>query len=186
MKRTIPVILMMLLCAASLSAGQLQVGLLGGLRTVADSSFSDVYGSGLAITPFAAYEFSKGISLGAAWTLGYSKEKPVGVLLDPSEFRMSAIELFGKYRISAGKVDPYFKAGIAITSYSQKIPLAGVDFSKTAAGLLLGAGVGLPLAGSVSLLREIDYTVLSVTPLETKVNLGGLRFQVGASYSFTL
>jgi len=186
MKRTIPLILMFLLGVGLLGAADLQVGVLGGLRTVADSNLSDVYGSGLAITPFAAIDLAKGFSLGAAWTLGYSREEPIGLLGDPSKFCMSAIELFGRYRFEAGKVDPFVKAGVAFTSYSQTIAAAGVDLDESAVGLLLGAGAEYPVGKKLSLIGELGYTLLKVDPLGTDVDLGGFRFQVGAAYSFTL
>lgn len=186
MKRTIPLILMLLLGVGLLGAADLQVGVLGGLRTVADSGLSDVYGSGLAITPFAAIGLTKGVSLGAAFTFGYSKEAPIGLFDDPSKLCLSSLELFGRYRFEAGKVDPYVKAGVAFTSYSQTIAAAGIDLDESAAGLLLGAGAEYPVGKKVSLIGELGYTLLKVDPLGTKVNLGGFRFQVGAAYAFTL
>lgn len=186
MKRTIPIFLMMVLCVAGLGAANLSVGVLGGLRTVADTNLSDAYGSGLVLTPFASIEVVKGFSLGAGWSLGYSKDKPIGLLDDPSTFSMSSLELFGKYRFEAGKVDPFVKAGIAFTSYSQTVAAAGIDFDESATGLLIGAGASYPVTEAISLIGELSYTLLKVDPLGPEVNLGGLRIQVGAAYTFTL
>jgi opacity protein-like surface antigen len=186
MKRITLILLMGVLTIGGLNAAQLQVGLLGGLRTVADSKMADVYGSGLSLTPFAAVEVCKGFSLGAGWSFGYSKEKPIGILSDPSKFSMSTVEIFGRYRFEAGTIDPYVKAGLGLTFYSQTVAAAGVDFSKSAVGVTIAGGAEWAVSGPISVIGEVGYTVLSVNPLGTKINLGGFRFQVGAAFAFTL
>jgi opacity protein-like surface antigen len=174
------------LCTLPLAAKELSVGLLGGLRTVAESSFSDAYGSGLRLTPFVALGLSNQFSIGAAFSLGFSKDAPIGQLEDDSSFSMSSLELFGRYRFEAGKFDPYAKLGLGLHFYSQTVPDADVDFSESAFGVFIGAGGEYAATDTLSLLAELGYTVLSAKPYEDSTNLGGFSIQVGAAYRFSL
>ncbi len=186
MKRLIFTILITSISLGGLNAAQLQVGVLGGLRSVSNSGFSDVYGSGLAFSPYAAIEFAEGFSIGTGFTLGYSKDKPVGLFNDPSTFSMSSIELFGRYRFESGPLDPYIKAGLGLHFYSQTIAAAGIDFNENALGFMVGAGGEWALTEAFSLIAELGYTLLNVDPLGTEVKLGGFCIQLGAAYTFTL
>ncbi len=187
MNKLIPILLTLLLCLGSVQAAQVQAGLLGGLRTVADSDFSDVYGSGLWLTPFAAVQLKDKLSLGLAFSLGYTKsDKPIGLLDDPSDFSLSNLELFGRYRFESGKLDPYLKLGLGLTFYSQTIAAVGSDFSENALSVHLAGGAEYALSETFSLIGELGYSILSVEPLDEKVNLGGLSIQIGLGYSFTL
>lgn len=187
MKKLLPTLLLIIgLCTLPLSATDLQVGLLGGLRTVAESSFSDAYGSGLRLTPFVAMPLTEQISIGAAFSLGFTKDDPVGLLEDESSFSMSSLELFGRYAFEAGAFDPYAKLGLGMHFYSQTIEAAGVDFSKSAFGVFIGAGGDYAVSDTLSLLAELGYTILSAKPFEESINLGGFSIQVGAAYCFTL
>jgi opacity protein-like surface antigen len=187
MKKMIPTLLLIIgLCTLPLAAKDLSVGLLGGLRTVAESSFSDAYGSGLRLTPFVAMNLTEQISLGAAFSFGFSKDDPIGQLEDESTFAMSSLEVFGRYRFEAGKFDPYAKLGLGLHFYSQTVPAADVDFSESGLGFFLGAGGDYAVSDTISLLAELGYTILSVEPLTESINLGGFSIQVGAAYRFSL
>ena len=186
MKRMIPILLAGLICLTGIEAADLQAGLLGGIRTVADSDMSDVYGSGLWLTPCISLKINPNIAVGLGFSLGYSKDEPIGVLDDDSSFTMSVLELFGRYRFEAGKMNPYLKLGLGLAFYSQAIAAAGIDFSESALNVRLAGGVEYPLSDVFSLIGELGYTILSVEPLDEKVNLGGFSIQLGIAYNFTL
>lgn len=187
MKKLIPILLVGMICLGGIEAADLQAGLLGGIRSVADSDMSDVYGGGLWLTPYIALKIDPNISLGIDFSLGYSKsDQPIGVMDDASDFSMSNLELFGKYRFEAGKINPYLKLGLGLAFYSQSIEAADIDFSENALSIRLGGGAEYPLSDTFSLIGELGYTILSVKPLDEKVNLGGFSIQLGAAYNFTM
>ena len=174
------------LCLAPLAASDLQVGLLGGLRTVAQESFSDAYGSGIRLTPFLALPVGDALDIGAAFSLNLFKDAPIGLLEDDSSFSLTSLEVFGRYRFESGAFDPYAKLGLGLHFYAQTSETAQIDFSKTGMGVFLGAGGEYALNDQVSLLAELGYTVLSVKPFEDSINLGGLTIQAGLAYRFAL
>lgn len=187
MKKLIPIILVGMLCLSGIEAAEFQFGLLGGLRSVSDADMSDIYGSGLWLTPSLALKLNSQLSLGLDFSFGFSKsDKAIGVMDDPSDFSMSQLELFGSYRFPARTVTPYLKLAMGFAFYSQVIEAAAVDFAKSALCVRLAGGAEYPLTDTFSLTGELGYTILSVEPLDERVNLGGISAQLGIVCHFTL
>jgi len=188
MKRTAAgLILLAALAAPVLAAVRLEVGVLGGTRTVNSADIKAVYGNGVVFYPYLAFRPWKGLFVGAGYEGGYSRKGSIGIFLEPTTLRVTGAEAFVGYEVEAGNLVPYVKVGWARYSYRQTIesPHIGdmaAEGKKWAA--TFGGGLKLILSGALFIAGEIRFVPLKVKPFEDEVDLGGMRYAAGLGLKF--
>ena len=100
---------------------------------------------------------------------------------------MTGPEFFVRYELNLKFVSPFVKFGYGSYSYQQTIEspyIAGhvVDGTKRSPGI--GAGLGFFPVAFLFLSAELKYVPLKVKPFEEEVDLGGVRYLVGAGFRF--
>lgn len=180
-------VVMVLWALPALHAVDIETGLFIGTRTVKSPDIRSVYGNGMIYYPYLGARLWKGLSIGAAYEAGYSRTGKIGLYEEATRLRVTGFEFFAAYQIDFGKISPYLKAGYGFYSYKQTIDspyhsAAVVDARK---GTWIAAG-GLKayFASSFFLAGEVRYVPLKVAPLDISVDLGGIRYSVGAGIRF--
>ncbi len=169
------------------SAIRLEVGVLGGTRTVSGADIKAVYGNGMVYYPYAAVHTWKGLFVGAGYEGGYSRKGTIGIYGEPTTLRAGGFEAFVGYEIEVGTVAPYVKVGYARFSYQQTIDSSFIGDRAADASAwtpTVGFGLKLSLSGSLFAAGEIRYVPLKVKPFETEVDLGGMRYTAGFGLKF--
>ena len=105
----------------ALAAIRLEIGILGGTRTVNSADIKAVYGNGTVLYPYLALHPWKGLFVGAGYEGGYSRKGMIGIYEERTTLRVVGVEAFAGYQIQAGNVSPYIKIGYARYSYRQTI-----------------------------------------------------------------
>jgi Outer membrane protein beta-barrel domain len=188
MKRTaLGLVFLGALCGPALAAIHLEIGILGGTRTVNSADIKAVYGNGTIFYPYLDIHPWKGLFVGAGYEGGYYRKGTIGIYEEPTTLRVAGVEAYAGYRIKAGNVSPYIKIGYARYSYKQTIdsPHIGdqaADGNKW--GPTFGGGLKITLSGAIFLGGEIRFVPLNVKPFEDEVDLGGMRYTAGFGLKF--
>ena len=187
MKKTILLILLFLVITANQYALDIDIGTFYGKRTVNDSEIRRVYGNGTVYFPYLTINLWKGIIIGGGYEGGYSKRGKIGLFGDSSSLSVTCTEFFIGYQFKTKWLSPYIKVGYDLFSYKQTIdsPYASgykVDHKKGAASI--SGGIKLYPLRFFFLAGEIKYVPLKVKPFEENVDLGGLRYLIGAGFTF--
>ncbi len=169
------------------AAIRIEIGALGGTRTVNSADIRIVYGNGMVYFPYFAVHAWKGLFIGAGYEGGYVREGTIGIYEEPTTLRAVGFEAFVGYEIKVRTVSPYIKAGYARYSYKQTIdsPFIGdqaADGNKWT--MTLGGGLKLSLSGAFFVAGEIRFVPLKVKPFEEEVDLGGMRYTAGLGLKF--
>ncbi len=188
MKKTaLGLALLVALCGPSRAAVHIEIGALGGTRTVNSADIKTVYGNGMVFYPYLAVHAWKGLYIGAGYEGGYKREGTIGIYEEPTTLQVVGFEAFVGYEITVRTVTPYIKAGYARYSYKQTIdsPFIGdqaADGNKWT--MTLGGGLKLSLSGAFFAAGEIRFVPLKVKPFEDEVDLGGMRYTAGLGLKF--
>ncbi len=188
MRRTaLGLVLLAAFSGPALGAIHLEIGILGGTRTVNSADIKAVYGNGTVFYPYLAVNPWKGLFVGAGYEGGYSRKGTIGIFEERTTLRVAGVEAFAGYQIQAGNVSPYIKIGCARYSYEQTIesPHIGdqaADASKWAP--TFGGGLKIAVSGALFLGGEIRFVPLTVKPFEDEVDLGGMRYTAGFGLKF--
>ncbi len=180
-------VLLAALGGLSRAAIRLEIGILGGTRTVNSADIKAVYGNGAVFYPYLAVHPWKGLFIGAGYEGGYSRKGTIGIFAEPTTLRIVGAEVFAGYQIQARNVSPYVRVGYARYSYRQTIdsPHIGdraADGNKW--GPTFGGGLKLSLSGALFVGGEIRFVPLKVKPFEDEVDLGGMRYTAGLGLKF--
>ncbi len=185
MKKTILFIVLVGVLTWGLQAVDLDLGLFFGTRSVKDAQIREVYGNGTAYFPYVAVTFWKGIFAGLGYEGGYDRDGKIGLFQEDSNLKVSGLEFFAGYRFDLGKVSPYLKLGLGNYSYQQVVSgKTTVDDKKSS--LTLAAGAKFYPIKDLFLAAEIKCVPLKVKPIDTEVDLGGMRLAAGIGYTFNL
>jgi hypothetical protein len=188
MKRAaIGLIILAALGGPALAAIHLEIGILGGTRTVNSADIKAVYGNGTILYPYLALHPWKGLFVGAGYEGGYSRKGIIGIYEERTTLRVAGVEAFAGYQIQAGNVSPYLKIGYARYSYRQTIESPHIGDQAADAnkwGPTFGGGLKIAISGALFLGGEIRFVPLTVKPFEDEVDLGGMRYMAGFGLKF--
>ena len=185
MKKTIIFIILAGMLTWGLQAVDLDLGLFFGTRSVKDAQIKEVYGNGTAFFPCVSVTFWKGAFAGLGYEGGYDRDGKIGLFQEDTTLKVSGLEFFAGYRFDLGKVSPYLKLGLGNYSYKQVVSgKTTVDEKKSA--LTLAAGARFYPIKDLFLAAEIKCVPLKVKPIDTEVDLGGMRLAAGIGYTFNL
>ncbi|UCF57930.1 MAG: hypothetical protein JSW15_05635 [Deltaproteobacteria bacterium] len=189
MKRAMTIGFILLSMSAAGYGVEVGFGINFGLRTVADSQIRDVYGNGTVYFPYLRASLWKGLSVGAGYEGGYSRDGKIGLYQEETTLKVSGWEVFVSYDFRVERLTPYVLLGYGSYSYEQTINseyLAGYKVDSRKSSVVAAAGVRLHAIGGLFLGVEAKYVPLKVKPYEEEVDLSGLRFSAAIGYSFKL
>ena len=172
--------------SSNLSAINFSASLFFGLRTVNDSQVRGSFGNGTVYFPCLAVNFWKGFILGGGYEGGYSRTAKLGLYHESSTLEITGFEIFLGYQIPMGKFCPYVKLGYGSFSYRQSVDnplLEEFKIDKNDMAIIYGGGIWFYPLKSIFLAGEIKMVHFSVSPVDTKVDLGGFRFLAGVGYT---
>lgn len=188
MRRTaIFAVLWALVAGVSFAGIRLEVGALLGTRTVRSAAIKEVYGNGTMFFPYAAIHAWKGLFLGAGYEGGYSKTGAIGIYDETATLKVTGFEFFAGYEQAVGMISPFLRAGYGSYSFRQSVNSAIHEaniIDSTKGTFVLAGGLKLSLSGSLSLVGEAKYVPLKVKPLDSEVDLGGMRYSAGLCLKF--
>jgi hypothetical protein len=165
----------------------LEVGMVYGRRMVADPKIRGVYGNGTVYDPFLAVRLWKGLAVGLDYEGGYSRTGKIGTYQEPTNLKVTGPEFFVRYAFNLKFVSPFVKVGYGSYSYRQTIEspyIAGHVVDGTKSSPSIGAGLRFFPVKFLFLSAELKYVPLKVKPFEVEVDLGGVRYLVGAGFRF--
>ena len=188
MKKVICALLLGSTIVVAASAIDLDLGVRYGLRTVSDATIKSTYGNKMIIYPFIAVNVWKGLTIGAGYETGYSASGQVGIFQENSTLKVGGFEVFVAYQLQLGGIVPYVSLGYGSYSYSQTIdsPYANQKVDASKSTFIFAGGLKVYPLKALFLAGEIKFVPLTVTPLETAVDLGGMRITIGAGFTFSL
>ena len=169
------------------AAIRIEIGALGGTRTVNNADIKTVYGNGMVYYPYLAVHAWKGLFVGAGYEGGYSRKGTIGIYEEPTTLRVLGLEGFVGFELKFGTVSPFIKVGYARYSYRQTIdsPFIGDRAAKgNKMTPTIGGGLKLSLSGALFVAGEVRFVPLKVTPFEDEVDLGGMRYTAGLGLIF--
>jgi hypothetical protein len=150
---------------------------------IADSIYKDTYGSGsLVFEGFLGYDLSRHLEIRAA--VGYFKDTGE-TTLTREEIKFSMIPVVIGMRVKlvkAGKLTPYFGAGVDFYSFEERARLGNTSGSTT--GFHLEGGTYVALGQRFHVDINLRYVKADAQPLDEEIRLGGWRAGVGMGYSF--
>jgi len=188
MRKTVLFAVLLSFASGAAFAGiRLEVGALLGSRTVQDAAIKEVYGNGTVFFPYAAVHAWKGLFLGAGYEGGYSKSGPIGIYGETARLKITGFEFFAGYEHAVGMLSPFLRAGYGSYSYRQSIESAlheGNIIDSSKGTIVIAGGLKMNLSGSLSLVGEAKYVPLKVQPLDSEVDLGGMRYSAGLGMKF--
>ena len=160
----------------ALAAIRLEIGVLGGTRTVNSAAIKAVYGNGTAFYPYLAVHPWGGLFVGAGYEAGYSRKGTIGIYEEPTTLRVVGAEAFVGYQIVAkerlslhqGRLRPLF-----LPPDHRLAAHRGHDGRGEQWGPTFGGGLKISLSGAAFLGGEIRFVPLKVKPFEDEVELGG-------------
>jgi opacity protein-like surface antigen len=170
------------LLSSRLSAVNFSASLCFGLRTVNDSQVRGAFGNGPVYFPCLAVNFWKGFILGGGYEGGYSRTAKLGLYQESSTLEITGFEIFLGYQIPMGKFCPYIKIGFGSFNYRQSVDnpvLEEFKIDKKDMAIIYGGGIRYYPLKNIFLAGEIKMVHFSVSPVDTKVDLGGFRFLAG-------
>jgi hypothetical protein len=159
-----------------------EAGLLWGSRGLKNSDLRIVFGTGSTFTPYLAINVLPGGSIGIAYETGYSRQAPVGLFGDLFHLQVSVAELFYRQEWRMGVVTPYIKIGPGLAFYKISIDspfLTAFNNHGSDISFSIAAGLKVDLGARLFLTGEAKYGVLWLDPFDDKVDLGGVRAQIG-------
>jgi opacity protein-like surface antigen len=189
MKKTIIIIVFLILFLTVKYAIDLDVGIFYGPRTVNDSDIKNVYGNGTVYFPYLVVNIGKGITIGGGYEGGYSKVSEIGLYNESSMLKVTGIEFFIGYQLNIKNISPYIKIGYGAFSYKQTVenPYVEeykVDHKKTT--MTIGGGFKFYPIKHLFFGGEIKFVPLIVKPYEEEVDLGGIRYLGCIGFTFNL
>jgi len=186
MKKILFVILLLVLPRGQY-AFDLEAGMTFGARTVSDPEIKSVYGSGRVFFPYLALNVFEGFFIGAGYEGGFSKEATIGLYNEPTTLKVSGLEFFIGYEHKIKIISPYLKIGYGSYTYKQTIesvPLMAFPVDGMKSAVSIGGGIKFFPFKYIFLAAEVKYIPLKVKPYDQEVDLGGLRYSVGAGFRF--
>ncbi|MGD0781369.1 MAG: hypothetical protein ABSA30_00770 [Candidatus Aminicenantales bacterium] len=182
MKRAFLAGLLLLALGGACQALTLEAGLLWGMRSLKNADLNAVFGTGTAFSPYAALRITPGGSIGISYETGFSRQAPVGLFNDLFHLQVSVAEIFFRQEWQVGAVSPYIKIGPGVAFYKINIDspyLKAYDSHGSDISFSMAAGAKVKLGARIFLCGEIKYGALWLDPFDDKVDLGGIRAQVG-------
>jgi len=178
----------LMLWPAAQYAMDLEVGMVYGRRMVADPKIRGVYGNGTVYDPFLAVRLWKGLAVGVDYEGGYSRTGKIGTYQEPTSLKVTGSEFFVRYELNLKFVSPFVKVGYGSYSYQQTIEsphIAGHVVDGTKSCPSFAGGLRFFPVKFLFLSAELKYVPLKVKPYEEEVDLGGMRYLVGAGFRFS-
>ena len=185
MKKSLLIVILFGMLTWGLQAVDLDLGFFYGSRSVKDAQVKEVYGNGSAYFPYVSVNFWKGLFVGLGYEGGYDRDGKIGLYQEDANLKVTGLEVFAGYRFDLGKVSPYLKLGLGNYSYEQSVSGRTTVDEKKSALTLAGGAKFYPIKG-LFLAAEIKYVPLKVKPMDTEVDLGGMRLAAGIGYTFNL
>ena len=189
MKKIILAISLLILSSPAQYASDFEAGGDFGIRTANDSQIRDTYRNGIFFFPYLAFNFWRGLFVGAGYEGGFSRKAIIGLYEESSSLKVSGIEFFIGYELKIKFFSPYLRIGYGSFAYKQTIDSPYVKEYKVDAKkstLTLDGGIKLYPVKYLFLAAEVKYLPLKVKPYEEEVDLGGLRYggRVGFTFNF--
>lgn len=178
-----------LLSGAILAAGAVrwEAGVGAGVRTIKDEILREAYGSGFVYTPYLSYRFSRSLWAGLEYEGGLTDKSKIGIFQEDSRLSISGVQAYLLYIREKGAVRPFAKIGIGGFRFKMDIAsefVQAYNFASSDVSILFAGGVKVRLSKKIFLNGEMKYTALWVDPFDDLVDLGGLRFLLGAGFQF--
>jgi hypothetical protein len=188
MKKTVlGLVFLVALAGATRAAIRIEIGALGGTRTVNSADIKTVYGNGMVYYPYLAVHAWKGLFVGAGYEGGYTRKGTIGIYEEPTTLRVVGLEVFVGFEIKIRTASPFIKVGYARYSYKQTIEspfIGGRAANGNKMTPTIGGGLKISLSGALFVAGEIRFVPLKVTPFEDEVDLGGMRYMAGLGLKF--
>jgi hypothetical protein len=174
---------LVLTAASAAGAMTIQAQLTYGSRQIRDSRIKSVFGKHPIIGVSLQAHLGKQLFAGVDFEHADRMSGVIGAYLNPAEFQLRGLDIFGGLEYGAKLVSVYAKAGLGFYDYHLAIqnnpftaahPVDRVDLGGMAA---VGAKF-FPISTSY-LVGEVKYVYLQVKPYEDRVDLSGLRLSAG-------
>lgn len=169
------------------AAIRIEIGALGGTRTVNSADIKTVYGNGMVYYPYLAVHVWKGLFVGAGYEGGYLRKGTIGIYGEPTTLRVVGLEGFVGFEIKIRTVSPFIKVGYARYSYKQTLDSLFIGDRAANGNKMaptIGGGLKLSVSGALYVAGEVRFVPLKVTPFEDQVDLGGMRYMAGLGLKF--
>ncbi len=188
MKKTIYILILILVLPLLSSAISLEPGFMGGLRQINSNDIKTTYGNGMVFYPHLDVRLFMGLSIGAGYEFGYSKEGQIGDFQDNSSFEIKGYDLYLTYSFSLFGIKPYIKAGYGNYTYNQVITInqETLNTDGTHKDWMAAFGIKVFPMSNLFLSAEIKYSPMKVRPYDIDVDLGGIKIFAGIGYRFKL
>ncbi len=145
------------------------------------ADFRTIYGTGLVF----GGELRIGVGRLAGWAEGNyrSRSGQTTFSKEPTDVSVLAFEGGALYRLRPGRLCPYAGAGLGYYGFKESSKAMGTA-KKGGIGVVGLAGVSAFLSGRLALDLRVKYGTCSMTPVEDKVNIGGLTVGLGLGFGF--
>lgn len=170
-------IFFLIIFTSSATAFNFELYCLYGIQTVNNNDIKNIYGNGRIYSPCVWLDLWKGISMGAGYEGGYSKDGHIGIYEEPTNLKMNGIDFFVGYQIKSKHFSIFVKGGYGIYYYKQYVDNPELPFKVDSkkGTFILGGGLKLFPINNLFVIAEVKYVPLKVRPFEDEIDLGGIR-----------
>jgi hypothetical protein len=172
------------LAASSAAEGMtVQAQLTYGSRQIRDGRIKSVFGKSPVVGFSLQAHLGKHLFAGVDFEHADRMSGIIGAYLNPAEFQMRGLDIFGGLEYGAKLVSVYAKAGLGFYDYHLSIQnnpfTAAYPVNRVDLGGMAAVGVQFFPISKSFLVGEVKYVYLRVKPYEDRVDLSGLRLSAG-------
>jgi len=178
--------IVLLLAGMGIAQAQtLEVDVIGGYRTLKDTTLRGIYGNGYVVTPTLSLAVSKSLRIGAEYETGFIRDAEIGMFDDPSTLKVRGGHLFLQYGQRKNRIQPYLKVGVGMFTYQFDVvraDLPALEVKNDDVSFIIAGGIRFVILKNMFATTEFKYGALWVDSYDDKVDLGGLRLLVGIGF----
>lgn len=182
MKKWIVIILFPLVLSGLAAAADVTFKVKGSYFHPHDTSFKDIYGSGIMYGVEASTEISRHLEM---WIDGSCFSKKGELSLTKEETKLRIIPVGGglRYSLSLGSIHLYSGIGVNYYLYNETNPIGDVNWGKL--GGVFNVGSSARAAGGWIIDFFVSYSYCEMKPADYKINIGGIEagIRLGRSLS---
>lgn len=178
MKKTIGLLIFLLICGAAVTADTVRLGAYAGYFAASDNTLKEIY---------KGEDVTYGLKLGVRvwdnfflWLSGgqFKQNGETSLLKDPTQLTMNPLNLSLRYTFKLGKINPYLGVGYSYILYKEESDIGSYDGEGK--GYSVDAGLEFRLSRNFLVDIGVTYTDTSVGLTDFGVQLGGA--QAGMSF----